>query len=238
MAFEIVKTFVVRSPPDRVWTFLIDPEKVTRCLPGAAITGKLDEKTWQGTMTSRLDRFPRATRERLRSKSWTRLRGPRRSSPTPGRLGRDRALRHCGPKAPRSHECARLERISAGRVDVRAFNVATPLTTAWRTLARVMTERLATSRSCKARGRRGRVTRFFNRTLWAVIGVILAALLTSTAAEARRSPGGIRFRAGGHPSYRARQRLTTPNDRASVKRPPGNLDRQRATPIKRRAHRH
>jgi uncharacterized protein len=51
MAFEIVKTFVVRSPPDRVWTFLIDPEKVARCLPGAAITAKLDEKTWQGTMT-------------------------------------------------------------------------------------------------------------------------------------------------------------------------------------------
>ena len=48
MAFEIVKTFVVRSPPDRVLT---DPEKVASCLPGAAITGKLDEKTWQGTMT-------------------------------------------------------------------------------------------------------------------------------------------------------------------------------------------
>ena len=51
MAFEIVKTFVVRSPPDRVWSFLTDPEKVASCLPGAAITGKLDEKTWQGTMT-------------------------------------------------------------------------------------------------------------------------------------------------------------------------------------------
>src|SRR5919201_3215720 len=51
MAFEIVKTFVVRSSPDRVWSFLTDPEKVARCLPGAAITGKLDDKTWQGTMT-------------------------------------------------------------------------------------------------------------------------------------------------------------------------------------------
>ncbi len=51
MAFEIVKTFVVRSPPDRVWSFLTDPEKVASCLPGAAITGKLDEKTWQGTKT-------------------------------------------------------------------------------------------------------------------------------------------------------------------------------------------
>ncbi|HET7787350.1 MAG TPA: SRPBCC family protein [Myxococcales bacterium] len=50
MAFEIVKTFVVRSSPDQVWNFLTDPEKVARCLPGAAITGRLDEKTWQGTI--------------------------------------------------------------------------------------------------------------------------------------------------------------------------------------------
>jgi carbon monoxide dehydrogenase subunit G len=51
MGFEIVKTFVVRSSPEQVWSFLIDPERVARCLPGAAITGKLDDKTWQGTMT-------------------------------------------------------------------------------------------------------------------------------------------------------------------------------------------
>ena len=51
MGFEIVKTFVVRSPPEEVWRFLTDPEKVARCLPGAAITGKLDDRTWQGTMT-------------------------------------------------------------------------------------------------------------------------------------------------------------------------------------------
>src|SRR3954470_8421805 len=51
MAFEIVKTFVVRSSPDQVWAFLTDPEKVAKCLPGAAITGKLDERTWSGTMS-------------------------------------------------------------------------------------------------------------------------------------------------------------------------------------------
>ena len=51
MGFEIVKTFVVRSTPEQVWSFLTDPEKVARCLPGAAITGKIDDKTWQGTMT-------------------------------------------------------------------------------------------------------------------------------------------------------------------------------------------
>jgi carbon monoxide dehydrogenase subunit G len=51
MGFEIVKTFVVRSSPEQVWSFLTDPERVARCLPGAAITGKLDDRTWQGTMT-------------------------------------------------------------------------------------------------------------------------------------------------------------------------------------------
>jgi len=51
MGFEIVKTFVVRSTPEHVWSFLTDPERVARCLPGAAITGKLDDHTWQGTMT-------------------------------------------------------------------------------------------------------------------------------------------------------------------------------------------
>ena len=51
MAFEISKTFTVKAPPAMVWDFLTDPHRVARCLPGAAITDKLDEKTWAGTMT-------------------------------------------------------------------------------------------------------------------------------------------------------------------------------------------
>ncbi len=51
MAFEITKTFVVKAPPDAVWAFLTDPQRVARSLPGAAITEKVDEKTWLGTMT-------------------------------------------------------------------------------------------------------------------------------------------------------------------------------------------
>ena len=50
MAFEIARTFVVQAPARRVWDFLIDPHNVARCLPGAQITGQLDEKTWTGTM--------------------------------------------------------------------------------------------------------------------------------------------------------------------------------------------
>ena len=51
MALEIVKTFVVNAAPDAVWSFLTDLPRVARCLPGAAIGEKLDEKTSSGTMT-------------------------------------------------------------------------------------------------------------------------------------------------------------------------------------------
>jgi carbon monoxide dehydrogenase subunit G len=51
MAFEITNTFVVKASPAAVWEFLIDPQRVAKCLPGAAVTDKLDDKTWAGTMT-------------------------------------------------------------------------------------------------------------------------------------------------------------------------------------------
>jgi uncharacterized protein len=51
MAFEITKTFVVKAAPAEVWAFLVDPHKVARCMPGAAITEKLDDRTYAGTMT-------------------------------------------------------------------------------------------------------------------------------------------------------------------------------------------
>ena len=51
MAMEISKSFVVKAPIEKVWSFLIDPVRVARCLPGAAITGQVDERTHAGTMT-------------------------------------------------------------------------------------------------------------------------------------------------------------------------------------------
>ena len=48
---EIVKTFEVNAAPDSVWSFLTDLPRVARCLPGAAIGDRLDEKTSSGTMT-------------------------------------------------------------------------------------------------------------------------------------------------------------------------------------------
>jgi len=51
MGMEITKSFVVKAPVDAVWDFLTDPAKVASCLPGAAITGKVDDQTYGGTMT-------------------------------------------------------------------------------------------------------------------------------------------------------------------------------------------
>lgn len=50
MAIEISKTFSVAAPIDKVWRFLIDPEKVASCLPGASITERIDEVTYAGEM--------------------------------------------------------------------------------------------------------------------------------------------------------------------------------------------
>jgi carbon monoxide dehydrogenase subunit G len=51
MGMEITKSFVVNAPAEAVWAFLIDPYRVARCLPGAALTEKIDDQTYAGTIT-------------------------------------------------------------------------------------------------------------------------------------------------------------------------------------------
>ncbi|MBI1893525.1 MAG: SRPBCC family protein [Candidatus Rokubacteria bacterium] len=48
---KIEQTFSLKAPPDRVWAFLTDPYQVASCLPGAAITEKVDDRTYLGTIT-------------------------------------------------------------------------------------------------------------------------------------------------------------------------------------------
>jgi uncharacterized protein len=51
MGMQIEKSFVVNAPRAAVWEFLTDPKKVASCLPGAAITEKIDDQSYSGTMT-------------------------------------------------------------------------------------------------------------------------------------------------------------------------------------------
>jgi uncharacterized protein len=51
---EITKNFVVRASPEATWAFLTDPRRVAQCLPGAAVTEQLDERTHAGTITMKV----------------------------------------------------------------------------------------------------------------------------------------------------------------------------------------
>ncbi len=51
MGFSLKHSFVVRAPVDQVWAFLTDPQRVAAALPGAAITDKVGEDAYAGTIT-------------------------------------------------------------------------------------------------------------------------------------------------------------------------------------------
>ena len=51
MALRIEKTFQVKEPLDKVWSFLSDPRKVAVCVPGAQITEQVAEKNYKGAIS-------------------------------------------------------------------------------------------------------------------------------------------------------------------------------------------
>jgi carbon monoxide dehydrogenase subunit G len=66
MGMEISKSFVVKAPQGAVWAFLTDPYQVAKCLPGAAITEKVDDQTYTGTMTVKVGPVTASYRGKLR----------------------------------------------------------------------------------------------------------------------------------------------------------------------------
>ncbi|MBW2376890.1 MAG: carbon monoxide dehydrogenase, partial [Deltaproteobacteria bacterium] len=50
MTIELQETFQVAAPPEDVWAFIMDPEKVAVCLPGATLTEVLDENSFLGSI--------------------------------------------------------------------------------------------------------------------------------------------------------------------------------------------
>ena len=50
MAIEIEETFQVHAPIEMVWGFLLDPQRVAPCMPGAELDEVVDERTFHGTV--------------------------------------------------------------------------------------------------------------------------------------------------------------------------------------------
>jgi carbon monoxide dehydrogenase subunit G len=54
MAIEIQETFQVQAPIDVVWRFVMDPDQVVACMPGAELEQALDDRTFLGRVKVKL----------------------------------------------------------------------------------------------------------------------------------------------------------------------------------------
>lgn len=50
MAIELRETFQVRAPLDAVWAFMLNPQNVVACMPGASLTEVIDDKSFVGAV--------------------------------------------------------------------------------------------------------------------------------------------------------------------------------------------
>ena len=64
---KLEQSFEVAAPPARVWQALIDVERVAPCLPGAAVTGREEDGSYDGTFSVKIGpttaAVPTSTRE-------------------------------------------------------------------------------------------------------------------------------------------------------------------------------
>ena len=54
MGIDIKETFQVRAPIATVWQFMLDPQKVAACMPGAVLEQVVDERTFLGAIKVRI----------------------------------------------------------------------------------------------------------------------------------------------------------------------------------------
>ena len=51
---KLEQSFEVSAPIERVWQALVDVEHVAPCLPGAAVTGRNEDGTYNGTFSIKI----------------------------------------------------------------------------------------------------------------------------------------------------------------------------------------
>src|SRR5579884_6817 len=53
-AMKLEQSFEVEAPLEQVWSALIDVQRVAPCLPGAAVTGRNEDGSYNGTFTIKI----------------------------------------------------------------------------------------------------------------------------------------------------------------------------------------
>lgn len=66
MAIEIRETFQVQAPIDAVWQFVMDPDRVATCIPGAQLEQKVDERTFLGRVKIKLGAITTSYKGKIR----------------------------------------------------------------------------------------------------------------------------------------------------------------------------
>jgi uncharacterized protein len=66
MAISIRETFQVRAPIDAVWKFMLEPEQVASCIPGAKLLEVVDDRTFLGQVKVRLGAISASYEGRVR----------------------------------------------------------------------------------------------------------------------------------------------------------------------------
>ncbi len=66
MAIEIEERFCVAAPIDAVWRFVMDPQQVVACMPGATLDEIVDERTFLGSVKVKLGAVTTSYKGRVR----------------------------------------------------------------------------------------------------------------------------------------------------------------------------
>ena len=66
MAIEIRETFQVQAPIDAVWRFVMDPDQVVACMPGAELEQVVDAQTFDGRVKVKLGAITASYKGRIR----------------------------------------------------------------------------------------------------------------------------------------------------------------------------
>ena len=66
MAISLNQTFHVNAPVDAVWAFLLDPQQVVTCMPGAALDEAIGDDTFLGNIKVKVGPITAAYKGRVR----------------------------------------------------------------------------------------------------------------------------------------------------------------------------